>query len=414
MNDRPSRPASSTRRAIRRPQFRRLFTAQTVSRWGDTFNAVALVIEVFQLTGSGAKVSVAVVLEIAPVLAFGFIAGGIVDRLPRQRVMIGADLARAAIAAGVAAEPHHLWTLYPAAFGLSAFTVFFNPAAASVLPSLVDEDELVGANSALWSAAVLSQMVLAPLAGLLVTTVGASAAFAINAGSFLFSAATLAGLHIPLRPVTPTRSHWAEAVEGARLIRANRFLATLASVQLLAAMSAGATSALLVVLAERHLHTHATGFGFLLAAIGVGAGLSPLVLQRFVRDVRRPVLQFGPYLLRGVVDLVLATFTSLAVAVVALIGYGVATSTGNVAYTTALQTIVPDRIRGRIFASYDVIWQTGRLISIGIGGVLADLLGISAVYYLGGALLLVAGALGHGLVRTKHMTRPIVINEEDT
>lgn len=68
----PRRSASPLRRALRRPVFRRLFFAQTVSRWGDTFNAVAFVIVVFNLTGSGVKVSGAVVMEIIPVLAFGF------------------------------------------------------------------------------------------------------------------------------------------------------------------------------------------------------------------------------------------------------------------------------------------------------------------------------------------------------
>ncbi|CAN5513809.1 hypothetical protein BH24ACT5_BH24ACT5_28570 [soil metagenome] len=73
---------------FRHREFRRLFIAQTVSRWGDTFNAVALVIVVFQLTNSGINVSGVVALEIAPVLVLGFIAGTVVDRLPLQRVMV--------------------------------------------------------------------------------------------------------------------------------------------------------------------------------------------------------------------------------------------------------------------------------------------------------------------------------------
>jgi predicted MFS family arabinose efflux permease len=165
-------------------------------------------------------------------------------------------------------------------------------------------------------------------------------------------------------------------------------------VQGLAALSAGATSALLVVLAEEHLDIGAGKFGLLLGAIGVGAGLGPLVLQRFVVDVRRPSLLFGPYLLRGVVDLVLATVSSFGVALGALALYGVGTSTGNVTYNSVLQMTVPDRLRGRVFAFYDVVWQTGRLVSIGLGGVAADRYGITAVYWAGGVLLLAAGALG--------------------
>ena len=69
-----------------------MFVAQTVSRWGDTFNTVALVVLVFRLTGSGLGVTGAVIAEIAPVLLLAPIAGAVVDRLPRVRVMIAADL----------------------------------------------------------------------------------------------------------------------------------------------------------------------------------------------------------------------------------------------------------------------------------------------------------------------------------
>jgi len=402
----PARP-SALRRSLRHPGFRRLFLAQTVSRWGDTFNAVALVIVVFRLTGSGVKVSGAVVMEIVPVLAFGIVAGTVVDRLPRRSVMIAADLGRAVIAALLALAPNHLWALYGAAFGLSSLSVFFNPAAASIVPGLVDDDELVGANSALWSAAVLSQIVLAPLAGALVAWAGAGTAFAVNAASFLVSAALLTGLAVPAPRPLPRQGRWAQAVEGVRLVRRSRFLGTLALIQGLAALSAGATSALLVVLAERHLQVSATGFGLLLGAIGVGAGLGPLVLQRFVTDVRRPVLLFGPYVLRGAVDLVLATFSNFVTALGALAAYGIGTSTGNVTYNTALQATTPERLRGRVFAFYDVVWQTARLVSIGIGGLLADQLGIRAVYVMGGLLLVAAGGLGFARVPRTAMNTPI-------
>ncbi len=307
---------------LRHRGFRRLFIAQTISRWGDTFNVVALVIVVFQITNSGINVSGVVALEIAPVLLLGFVAGTVVDRLPRRQVMIAADLGRAMIAAVVAFNSDQLWALYAAAFGLAALTVFFNPAASSLLPSLVDDDELVAANSAVWSAAVLSQIVLAPVAGAVVVTLGASAAFGINSVTFLASAIALSGLSSPPTDPVERDSRRAEIVEGIQIIRNSRLLATLAAVQGLAALSAGATSALLVVLAKRHLPIDATGFGLLLAAIGVGAGIGPLVLQRYVTDIRQPLLLYGPYMLRGLVDLTLAAVSNFAVALTSLGFYG--------------------------------------------------------------------------------------------
>src|SRR5215217_1629180 len=70
------------RAVLARPAYRRLFAAQTISRWGDTFNTVALVVLVFRLTGSGLGVTGAVIAEIAPVLLLAPVAGAVIDRLP--------------------------------------------------------------------------------------------------------------------------------------------------------------------------------------------------------------------------------------------------------------------------------------------------------------------------------------------
>src|SRR5205823_2367750 len=114
------------------------------------------------------------------------------------------------------------------------------------------------------------------------------------------------------------------------------------------------------------------GFGLLLGAIGAGAALGPLLLTRLTTNPRRPALVFGPYLLRGLVDLILATTRNLPTAAAALALYGVGTSTGMVTYNSLLQAEVPSQNRGRVFAGFDMIWQTGRLASLGLGGVTAD------------------------------------------
>jgi MFS family permease len=106
------------------------------------------------------------------------------------------------------------------------------------------------------------------------------------------------------------------------------------------------------------------------------------------------VFVFAPFALRGVVDLVLAATTRVPVATGALVAYGVGTSTGAVTFNSMLQTEAPEHVRGRVFASMDVLWQGGRLISLGVGGFLADRYGIAVVYYLGGVLLLAAAATG--------------------
>ena len=174
----------------------------------------------------------------------------------------------------------------------------------------------------------------------------------------------------------------------------HRLLRALATGQLLAALSAGATSALLVVLAEDHLGATGSQYGLLMAAIGIGAALGPLALLRLINQPRRPIFVFGPFALRGVVDLILASVTAIPLAAAALVAYGVGTSTGAVTFNSMLQAETPEHARGRVFAAMDVLWQGGRLVSLAVGGLLADRYGIQVVYCLGGLLLIAAAAAG--------------------
>lgn len=376
--------------------------ARTLSRWGDIFSAVALVVLVFTLTGSGLKVGATAVFEIVPVLVFGLFAGAVVDRLPRVKVMVASDVGRGLLALVLVAYNDNLWVVYAVAFAMAALSTFFTPAAVSVVPALVErEEDLVGANAVMTSSAILSQILLAPAAGALVAFAGPGPAFAVNAASFFVSAVLLARLRVPVAAPTATpagRGYVTDVREGLVLMRHDPLLRALAQVQALAALSAGATSALLVVFSEEHLDVGPERFGLLLMAIAVGQGAGPLVLQRFITEVRRPALLFGPLIGRGLVNVVLVASTNFGVAFAALAMYGLATNTGGVTFNTLLQRAVPDRSRGRTFAFFDVVWQAARLSSVALGGVLADSLGVEAVWVVAGALLLVAGGLGFALV----------------
>lgn len=375
--------------------FRRLFAAQSISRAGDAFNTVAMLVLVYGLTGSGVGVAGTVVFEILPVLLLGPVAGLVVDRFPRRRVMVTADLARAVLAAVLAVSHTSVGVAYGVAFGLSTGALLFNAAASSLVPDLVEgEDDLVEANSALWTAAVVAQVVLAPIAGGLVATVGVEWAFGLNAASYLLSALGLWRLDAGTRPADVAPGGWRRALAGLEAVRADPLLARLAIVQCLAALSAGATGGLLVVLAVDWIGVEAGGFGLLLAAIGTGAAIGPALWRRRIRPGERRWL-YGPFAVRGGVDLGLAAFASPLLAGGGLVLYGMSTSTGMVAFQTTLQTSVAPELRGRAFALYDVIWNAARVLSLGAGGLLADAVGIRAVYVLGGVLLL--GAAGVGL-----------------
>ena len=186
----------------------------------------------------------------------------------------------------------------------------------------------------------------------------------MNALSYVISAMLLRGVAAAARPASLHVRGWTAVREGIAVGRGSPLLRRLAIVQVLASMSAGATSGLLVVLAVERLDVGPSGFGALLACIGAGAALGPLLLRRFVRAGDKRWL-FGPYALRGAVDLALATVRSPIAAGGALGLYGVGTSTGMISYQSTLQTTVPAEVRGRAFALYDVMWNAARLTSPG-------------------------------------------------
>lgn len=394
-------PRPGLRGLLRQPTYRRLWLARTISSIGDVTQFTTLALLIVALTGSGLGVSAVVLAEIVPVLLLAPLAGSIVDRLPRVKVMVGADLVRVVLAAVLAVWHDHVAVAYAVAFGLSAGQVFFSPAAQSLLPSVVRDDELVAANSGIWTAAVTAQIAVAPVAALLAVDVGFGPAFAVNAVSFALSAVVLRGLREPERPPpVQITSPFANAREALGALARIPLLKALAVGQFLAALSAGATSALLVVLAQQRLGG-GEGYGLLVAAIGAGAALGPLLVLRRLTDPRRPLFVFGPYAVRGVVDLVLVAVTSVPLAAAALVVYGLSTSTGSVTFSSLVQSRVPQQLRGRAFAGFDVLWQTGRMLSLLGGGLLADTVGIRAVYLLGGLLLLAAAAVGSVAARSR-------------
>jgi hypothetical protein len=133
------------------------------------------------------------------------------------------------------------------------------------------------------------------LARLTVTALGFGAAFAVNVVSYAVSAVALSGLAVPGSPEGLGRRLCGETRARARLLVGHGLLRALKGGQALAALSAGATSALLVALAEEHLGEDGGGYGLLIGAMGVGAALGPLLLLRLIRDpARPPVFVFAP------------------------------------------------------------------------------------------------------------------------
>ena len=129
------------------------------------------------------------------------------------------------------------------------------------------------------------------------------------------------------------------------------------------------------------------GFAWLIGAIGIGALLGPLIPNALARDYRNARWLFVPYIVRGIGDIVIAIFTPLPIALAILFIYGLNTSTGMVVFNSTVQGAVPDAVRGRVFTLLDVVWNAMRLLSLALGGLLVDELGIRPLFWGGSTLL---------------------------
>lgn len=372
--------------------YRRLWSAAVVSRAGDVINFVALPLFVYAAShGAAVAVAALVVAE-----GLGLVLGGIgaqflVDRVAPRRLLVLLDAGRTVLALILAATPSPAMALV-VAFGLAVGTATFSPLTQALVPRLVDDRALAAANALQWWAGVVLQLAAAPLAGLLVAVASPRAAFALDAASFAVSAIILAGLPA-LSGVSTGASAWRQLPETLAAVRGLPVVAPLAATQLLAALAVGATSALLVVLAEGPYGMSATGYGLWLMAIGAGALIGPLLAADLGRLAPARAVT-GGYMVRGAGDIVLGLASAPLLGALVLVVYGTNTSSGMVAYQTLLQRAVPGPFRGRVFALLDVIWQASRLLSVAGGAALATVAGARAVFVAGGILLVLAGAVG--------------------
>jgi MFS family permease len=383
-------------RLIRNRRYFPLWLAQLISNLGDTLHYIALVVWVYQRTGSSLVVAGTVFFEVVPVILLAPIAGVLIDRLPRKALLVWTDVVRAILVLALLLTTE-LWHIYVIVSLLAAAGTFFNPAVSATLPTLLNKEDLLAANSVSWSTGRFVQIIGSALAAGLIALIGAEAAFVFNAGTFLVSALLLLILPVPPgREITSRGWHGfiSDAREGFQFARRDRFVSRLVLVQALASLSVGATSALLVVLAQEHYGVTEGGFGWFILAIGVGALLGPFLLAMITRDIHHPRWLFGPYIVRGIGDMLLAVTTLVPVAWLLLFIYGLNTSSGMVVYQTWIQRKVPDAVRGRVFTWLDVVWNVMKIVSLGIGAWLAEVAGVHVVYYVGGALLIGSGITG--------------------
>jgi MFS family permease len=391
---------------LREPAFRRLWVAQSISQVGTQVTQLALpLVAILVLGASPFEVALLGAVDFLPFLLFTLPAGAWVDRLPKQRVMVVADLGRMAVLGAIpAAALLHglaLWQLYVVGFLAGTLTVFFDISYQAVVPELVSRERLQEGNSRLEVSRSAAQVIGPGLAGVLVGVVTAPIAILVDAVSYLASAAFLVGLRprfaVARRPPAGSGerrpSIVREVLEGLRFYRASPLLraSSVAIVSLNLGGQIGGSIFLVYLVRELALTPEALGLALSIGSLGLLAGAA--TASGFGKRLGvGPTLILASVASAGASLVMVVASADTAFWLLALSGViqGYAVMLINVNGVSLRQALTPDQLQGRVNATGR--WINWSVIPPGalLGGAIATAVGLRMTIAIGGLVGLIA------------------------
>lgn len=382
--------------------FRLLFTGETISLLGDQFHFVALAWLTLELTGSGLALGSVLLVAGLPRAVLVLFGGVAADRFSPRTIMLVSNALRAVVVATLAVlvftGQTELWMLFILAFVFGVVDAFFWPAQGAMLPMLVSEDELPGANGLMQGSQQLTGLVGPALAGILVAAVGTAWAFGIDAVSFAVAALALAfitggrrrtviGEHQPgvLRTISIGLSFvWRDPA-----IRSLILLSAVLNFALNGPITVG-----MAWLANNRFEGGAQAYGFILAAFGGGALLGAIVAGSLGRVAQLGWLTIAGSVVMGVAVGLIALATSEIVVMILALAIGLAVGFLNVRIVAWLQARTPADMIGRVMSLVMIGGVALSPISMAASGALVDVGAASLMFGVAGALIVVTALTG--------------------
>ena len=391
--------------------FQLLFSGQTISVIGDALYLVALPWLILTKGGSPQELGVVLAAYGIPRALSMLLGGWLSDRLGPRKVMLIADATRlllVGLLALIAMGRHPLlWQLCAIAVPLGAFGGAFLPASQAILPEMLSPEDLQAGNGLMQASRQGANLIGSGIAGAVVAALTAAAALAIDAGTFLVSALSLALMRTSSSAGHSASRQAAERANpaGSGQERAERrslwgFLRTSRLIQmtllifiLIGLVSGGLIEVALPTLVHGPLHGNASLFGIILVAWGVGAFAGAIGSSALGKHKHTGIIMLVAGLLMAAMIALLPTWGVASAIGCMLIG-GMSGSVVNVTLFTAIQRAIPAHLMGRImglllFGSFGVY-----PFSVSLAGVLSTHLGPASFFPVGGLVLALAMLLG--------------------
>jgi len=380
------------------PRFTRLWSARVVSRFGSALSYVVLIWLTYAETGSSLAVAYVGLAEFIPTVAVGLFSGALVDRFDRRRVIVLSVLGRSAAMGGlvVALElfGFRLPLILLASVVFSILATFFGPGSQALLPEIVPRDSLADANGLFESSEAIVGIVGSSLAGVFIVIVGAVPSLGIDAASYLVAAlfiALIGGTSVSRAPPVDRPSLLGEVREGLAYLRRALGLLEVTVAALVLNFWFAFVLTFLVIYTTELLHGSAVVFGVLETLIAGGWGIGGLLVGRLRLTRYTGRLWVYSAFVEGGAIVAMVLVPRLAVAVPLFLAVGILQGVLNVAGSSTVQAVVPERLQGRYFATENMVSFAAIPAAQIVGGVLILLHGISFTFLLAGVGSLATG-----------------------
>jgi MFS family permease len=376
-----------------------LWAGQFVSQMGDRLAALAFPWLVYTSTGSALGTGAVFALYTLPYVLFGALAGVVVDRLDKRRLMVAVDVVRAVLVVAVPfIATRSLAAVFVLSFAIATAGVFFEPAKLAMLPEIVTPGRLLRANSLFSTSENLTEVLGWAFAGLLLASVSTSAAFQLDAATFAISAAALLLMRYraPARATAERTAHafWRELREGFRYLADDRGLRANTTMIIVCVAGLGAMYPLTFFFAVNVLVGGTRAFGALEAVYGAGLLVGSLALTALATRVRKGPVMIGGLLVMGACLALVSATGSVWVAAVPYVICGVANAMVLITVDTYLQQVVPAGMRGRVLGTRFTLTQGTYALSILVGGALAGVVDVRILFVVAGAIVVVSALVG--------------------
>ncbi len=366
--------------------YRHMWTAQVVSEVGDHFNNIAVFSLALAHTGSGMVVAGVMLARAIPAVLAGPLAGVVLDRLDRKRVMIASDLIRAFVALGFIGTVYYKssWLMYLLSGLLMFASPFFTSGRASILPTIASKEELHAANTLTQTTQWSNLVIGAFLGATSVTHFGFQWSFALNAFSFFYSAWSISRIRlrrgsfrVERRDLTDTEvvRPWREYAEGLRYIRATPLIFGIAMVNVGWATGGGAAQILFSLFGEIVFRRGPAGIGVIWGCAGIG-----LLVGGIIGHKLGPRLSFDNYkraivicyIVHGATYVLFSVMEAYWAALLFIALSRVAMAVSSVLNFAKLLRYVPDQYRGRVFATNESLTWAVMMISLAAAGIASE------------------------------------------